>query len=167
MRMLTKNISYPISLASIHLSASPLKHSALVFHHGMLGSSRNLRSLIKSSRILAYTDVFLIDARNHGIDPCTICRLVPAWRLAPCRWSCNWSQNVCLINQSEEQWTVLKGDIDGSFNGRPCSHVVHENVPRTTNLCVKSYHCGYSLWSDAFERVMESIRWTKYVRKCK
>lgn len=76
--MLTKHIKYIISLASIHLSASPLRKNALIFHHGMLGSCRNLRPLIKSSHILAYCDVFLIDARNHGTQLRTICRLVPA-----------------------------------------------------------------------------------------
>lgn len=56
-----------ISLKSIKLSNENSKKSkALIMHHGMLGSAKNLRPLCKNSRLLNYVDVLLVDARNHG-----------------------------------------------------------------------------------------------------
>lgn len=59
---------YFIALNSIKLSSSSIykKNSALILHHGMLGSARNLRPLCKNSNLLNFVDVILIDARNHG-----------------------------------------------------------------------------------------------------
>ena len=65
--MWAKKIRYLISLNAIKLSNLECKKSkALIIHHGMLGSAKNLRPLCKNSKLLNYVDVLLIDARNHG-----------------------------------------------------------------------------------------------------
>lgn len=65
--MWTKNLRYFVSLNAIKLTETNLpKEKALIIHHGMLGSARNLRPLCKNSRLLNYVDVLLVDARNHG-----------------------------------------------------------------------------------------------------
>ena len=65
--MLTNKLScvcYRIGLFSLKMLNN--KEKALVLHHGMLGSARNLRPLCKGSVLNKYADLHLLDARNHG-----------------------------------------------------------------------------------------------------
>lgn len=58
---------YRISLNYIKLTQNNNHRSkALILHHGMLGSAKNLRPLCKNSKLLNYVDILLVDARNHG-----------------------------------------------------------------------------------------------------
>lgn len=41
----------------------------LVIHHGLMGSSKNFRSLSKTPAFSNFVSSHLIDARNHGTSP--------------------------------------------------------------------------------------------------
>lgn len=62
------NVNYRISLHSIKLSSSPenVNNTAVILHHGLLGSGRNFRPLLHSSHLLKFNDFLLPDSRNHG-----------------------------------------------------------------------------------------------------
>jgi pimeloyl-ACP methyl ester carboxylesterase len=57
-------IKYLISLSSIKHDFG--KSRNLIVHHGLMGSSKNFRSICKNPAISKYANVHLIDARNHG-----------------------------------------------------------------------------------------------------
>lgn len=67
--MLTRVIRYGIALNSIKLSSGKARN--LVVHHGLMGSSKNFRSVARSQTVSKYCNSFLIDARNHGDSPHT------------------------------------------------------------------------------------------------
>lgn len=58
------NNKYRVSLFSLYNDFN--KDQNLLIHHGMMGSSRNFRSLSKNPSIANYANSFLIDCRNHG-----------------------------------------------------------------------------------------------------
>lgn len=67
--MLTKAIRYHIALNSIRIGSG--KSRNLVVHHGLMGSSKNFRSVARSQTVIKHCNSFLIDARNHGDSPHT------------------------------------------------------------------------------------------------
>ena len=62
-------ISYKVSLFHVHNDFK--KPKTLLIHHGMMGSSRNFRSLAKNPKISNHANSYLIDCRNHGQSPHT------------------------------------------------------------------------------------------------
>lgn len=67
--MLTRLIKYGIALNSIKISGG--KGRNLVVHHGLMGSSKNFRTIGRSQTVSKYCNSYLIDARNHGDSPHT------------------------------------------------------------------------------------------------
>lgn len=67
--MLTKLIKYGITLNSLKIDSG--KGRNLVVHHGLMGSSKNFRSVARSPTVSKYCNSYLIDARNHGDSPHT------------------------------------------------------------------------------------------------
>lgn len=62
--MLTTSIRFKVSLESIkHIFG---RKRNLIIHHGLMGSSKNFRSLSKAPSFSKYVNSYLIDARNHG-----------------------------------------------------------------------------------------------------
>lgn len=41
----------------------------LIIHHGLMGSSKNFKSISKNQHISNYVNSYLIDCRNHGDSP--------------------------------------------------------------------------------------------------
>jgi len=62
--MLTTQICYRVALASIRHNFD--RHRNIIIHHGLMGSSKNFRSLSKAPAFSKYANSYLIDARNHG-----------------------------------------------------------------------------------------------------
>lgn len=62
--MLLNKIRYSISLASIKHNYN-LKRN-IIIHHGLMGSSKNFRSVSKNTAFSKHSNIHLIDARNHG-----------------------------------------------------------------------------------------------------
>lgn len=67
--MLTNIIKYGVALHSIKLTTA--KNRNLIIHHGLMGSSKNFRTISKSTPVSSHCDTYLIDARNHGESPHT------------------------------------------------------------------------------------------------
>lgn len=62
--MFGRRIKYSISLS--YLKFLNQRNRTMVVHHGLMGSSRNFRSIVKHPSISNYVDSYLIDCRNHG-----------------------------------------------------------------------------------------------------
>lgn len=43
----------------------------MLIHHGLMGSSKNFKSLSKNGAFANYVNSYLIDCRNHGQSPHT------------------------------------------------------------------------------------------------
>lgn len=67
--MLTRLIRYGVALNSIKVGSGKARN--LVVHHGLMGSSKNFRTVARSQAVSQYCNSFLIDARNHGDSPHT------------------------------------------------------------------------------------------------
>ena len=65
-----KFIHYPISLA--YLKQINHKNRTMIVHHGLMGSSKNFRTVCKHPNISNYVNSYLIDSRNHGSSPHTL-----------------------------------------------------------------------------------------------
>lgn len=57
-------IKYSISLAYIKNDFQ--KSRNMLVHHGLMGSSKNFKSISKNGAIANYVNSYLIDCRNHG-----------------------------------------------------------------------------------------------------
>jgi pimeloyl-ACP methyl ester carboxylesterase len=57
-------IKYSISLAYIKNDFH--KNRNMLIHHGLMGSSKNFKSLSKNGAFANYVNSYLIDCRNHG-----------------------------------------------------------------------------------------------------
>lgn len=66
MFQIISKINYRIALSSLKHSHGKQKN--IVIHHGLMGSSKNFRSLSKSAPFSDHFNSYLIDARNHGTD---------------------------------------------------------------------------------------------------
>lgn len=64
--MLAINIRYSISLFSLNHHFGRKRN--IIIHHGLMGSSKNFRSISKTPAFSNYCNSYLIDARNHGIS---------------------------------------------------------------------------------------------------
>jgi hypothetical protein len=62
--MLTKMIRFGVALHSLIHDFGRSRN--LVIHHGLMGSSKNFRSISKTPAISVYVNSHLVDARNHG-----------------------------------------------------------------------------------------------------
>ena len=69
MQLLIKRLQYPIALTSIKNDNKRTRQ--LIVHHGLMGSSKNFRSICKHPSISNYVNTNLIDCRNHGNSPST------------------------------------------------------------------------------------------------
>jgi pimeloyl-ACP methyl ester carboxylesterase len=67
--MLTTLIRFGVSLNALRLANA--KPRNLIIHHGLMGSSKNFRSLSRAQPISTHFNAYLIDARNHGESPHT------------------------------------------------------------------------------------------------
>ena len=67
--MLNKAIRYSISLNSQKLLNG--KHRNMLIHHGLMGNSKNFRSISRHPVVAESYNSYLIDARNHGDSPHT------------------------------------------------------------------------------------------------
>ena len=64
-----KNLLYSISLQyQKYLHNKP---RTMLIHHGLMGSSRNFRTIAKHPSVANYVNSYLIDCRNHGSSPHT------------------------------------------------------------------------------------------------
>jgi hypothetical protein len=61
----TLKIIYNVSLSSTHHNFN--RNRNIIIHHGLMGSSKNFRSISKNIAFSKFANVHLIDARNHGI----------------------------------------------------------------------------------------------------
>jgi len=57
-------IKYSISLAYVKNDFQ--KNRNILIHHGLMGSSKNFKSISKNGSISNYANSYLIDSRNHG-----------------------------------------------------------------------------------------------------
>lgn len=57
-------IKYSISLAYIKNDFQ--RNPNIIIHHGLMGSSKNFKSISKNANFSNYANSYLIDARNHG-----------------------------------------------------------------------------------------------------
>jgi pimeloyl-ACP methyl ester carboxylesterase len=64
-----REIRCHISLA--YIKNDYQKKRNMIIHHGLMGSSKNFKSLSKTSSISNYVNTYLIDCRNHGESPYT------------------------------------------------------------------------------------------------
>jgi hypothetical protein len=63
--MIRKNINkYFVSLHYIKNNFN--RKSNMIIHHGLMGSSKNFKSISKNQSISTYVNSYLIDCRNHG-----------------------------------------------------------------------------------------------------
>ena len=62
--MLVTRVRFAISLSSLKTHNSRSRN--LIVHHGLMGSSRNFRTIVKQPIVASRFNTFLIDARNHG-----------------------------------------------------------------------------------------------------
>lgn len=67
--MLTTILKYSVSLLSLKILNG--KPRNLLIHHGLMGSSKNFRSIARNQIIANRFNTHLIDARNHGDSPHT------------------------------------------------------------------------------------------------
>lgn len=70
-------IIYNVSLASTYHNFN--KNRNIIIHHGLMGSMKNFRSISKNIAFSKYTNVHLIDSRNHGTFLANI-RLITTYR---------------------------------------------------------------------------------------
>lgn len=64
---LIKNIRQGVSLFSI--KSDKRRPREMIVHHGLMGSSKNFRTICKHPSISDYVNTNLIDCRNHGNSP--------------------------------------------------------------------------------------------------
>lgn len=67
--IVSKSLKYQISLSYIKNNFNRKKD--MVIHHGLMGSSKNFKSISKNSQISNHVNSYLIDCRNHGESPHT------------------------------------------------------------------------------------------------
>lgn len=62
-----KNIKYGISLSYIKNNFN--RKRDMIIHHGLMGSSKNFKTISKNQQISDIVNSYLIDCRNHGDSP--------------------------------------------------------------------------------------------------
>lgn len=67
MHHLIRNPRFGITLNSI--KSYKKKPREMIVHHGLMGSSKNFRTICKHPSISDYVNTHLIDCRNHGNSP--------------------------------------------------------------------------------------------------
>jgi abhydrolase domain-containing protein 11 len=67
--MLTTLLHYRVSLAALKTHNGHPRN--LLIHHGLMGSSRNFRTISRLPAVASRFNTHLIDARNHGDSPHT------------------------------------------------------------------------------------------------
>lgn len=60
----SKLISKAISLVCIKSNFN--KDKNIIIHHGLMGNSKNFKSISKNASFSNYVNSYLVDCRNHG-----------------------------------------------------------------------------------------------------
>lgn len=62
----TTKLKFSVGLYSLNHNFNRKKN--IIIHHGLMGSSKNFKGISKTPAFSNHCNVYLLDARNHGID---------------------------------------------------------------------------------------------------